>query len=112
MLKKIDLSVEKTIGELKEGILTQTHALDIELIAQHATDQINQAIYEKDLPKLLAHYDNKGLIAIAASNLKQCHVDAFKSWLTRILRNNKAPAISKAIPVSYTHLTLPTIYSV
>lgn len=97
LLKKIDLSEEKSIDELKDGILTQTYALDIEAIAQHATDQIKQAINEKDMPKLLAHYDNKELFALAASNLKQCRVNAFKSWLTRILRNNKTPGISKAI---------------
>ena len=97
ILKKIDLSEEETTGELIEGYLTQTQALDIEAIAKHATEQISQAINQKDLPKLLARYDNKGLMAVAASNLKQCRMDAFESWLTRILRNNRAPRVSKAI---------------
>ena len=97
ILKKIDLSEEETTGELIEGYLTQTQALDIEAIAKHATEQISQAINQKDLPKLLARYDNKGLMALAASNLKQCRMDAFESWLTRILRNNRGPMVSKAI---------------
>jgi len=96
-LKKIDLSERETIENLAEEYRAQTQALNISAIAEHARNQINQAINERNLPKLLAHYDNKGLIALAASNLKKCNLKSFKSWLTRVLRNDSAPSVSKAI---------------
>ena len=97
MLKKVDLSKGGTINELKEEYLTRTQALDIGSIAKSATNQIKQAIDEKNLPKLLAYYDNKGLLALAGSKLKKCRVNDFGSWLARVLRNNSAPSVSKAI---------------
>ena len=96
-LKKIDLSGRETIEDLTEEYRVQTRALDISAIAVHARNQINQAINEQDLPKLLAHYDDKGLMALAASKLKKCRPNDFKSWLKRVLRNDSAPSVSEAI---------------
>ena len=96
-LKKIDLSEGETIENLAEEYRAQTQALNISAIAEHARNQINQAINERNLPKLLAHYDDKGLMALAASKLKKYRPNDFKSWLTRVLRNDSAPSVSKAI---------------
>ena len=97
MLKKVDLSEARTIDALEDEYRTRTEALNIRSIAQHATEQINQAIAEQNLPKLLAQYDNKELIAVAASKLKKCRMNDFESWLTRMLRNNSVPFVSDAI---------------
>ena len=92
-LKKIDLSAAVTLDELKTEYKSRTVALDINSIAQGIEDQINEAITERDLPKLLAHYDNKGLLSHASSILKACRQSEFESWLTRALRNNTAPEV-------------------
>ena len=97
MLKKVDLSDTSTIEDLEREYRTQTEAFEISSMAQHATDQINQAIDERNLPRLLAYYDNKGLIAAAGSKLKKCRRHDFESWLTRVLRNDSFPAVSEAI---------------
>lgn len=97
MLKKVDLSEAGTIDELEKNYSSQTATLNIKSISNQATEQIKKAIEKRDLPKLLSYYDNKGIIALAASKLKNCKKQAFESWLTRILRNDTCPPVSEAI---------------
>ena len=97
MLKKVDLSETGTIDELEKNYCSQVKALNIRSITDPATEQIKQAIKEQNLPKLLSYYDNKGIIALAASKLKNCRKRAFESWLTRTLRNNSFLPVSEAI---------------
>ena len=97
ILKTIDFSDGSTVDELKQEYIKETQALEIETVAKKITDQIRQTIDEKNLPKLLSCYDNKGLMALAASQLKNSKKNDFENWLTRILRNNRAPEVSKAI---------------
>ena len=59
--------------------------------------ELNKAIADKGLSVLLARYDNKGLVALAASHLKRTRAKDFESWLTRVLLNDKAPAVVAAI---------------
>ena len=97
MLKKVDLSSAGTVSEIKTEYLDRTRAIDIESVARHATEQIGKAIEDHDLEKLLAHYDNKGLMALAACHLKSCRLSDFENWLTRTLRNETAPSVTSAI---------------
>ena len=97
MLKKVDLSEAGTIDDLEEKYRSRTETLNIRLIAEQATGQINQAITERDLPKLLSYYDNKEVIVLAARKLKKQKKHDFESWLTRVLRNNSVPSVSEAI---------------
>ncbi len=97
MLKNVDLSEAGTIDELEDDYCSRTEALNIRSIADQATDQIKQAIKERNLPKLLLYYDNKGIMAIVAHKLKKQKKNDFKNWLTRILRNNSVPSVFKAI---------------
>lgn len=102
VLKKIDLSHAATVTNIKKEYATQTESLDIGELAKTASTRIEDAIKADDLPKLLANYDNKGLMALASKHLKNSKVDAFTSWLTRVLRNDKVPhlvaAIKKELP--------------
>jgi hypothetical protein len=102
VLKKIDLSGASTVADIANEYTAQTGALNIEEIAKTASTRIEEAIKADDLPKLLANYDNKGLMALASRHLKKCKLDAFTSWLTRALRNNKVPdlvaAFQKELP--------------
>ena len=79
-------------------------ALDIAAIAHKARTRIQEALRDSNLPVLLANYDNKGLIALAAACLKRSRLSDFESWLVRVLRNNKMPVLAAAIRDS-----LPTI---
>jgi energy-coupling factor transporter ATP-binding protein EcfA2 len=91
MLKKIDLSNAKSVSDMTAEYAQKTSCVDIADVAARATDRINCAIRDDDLPALLANYDNKGLMALAATHLKRSKLPDFKSWLTRVLRNDKAP---------------------
>ena len=97
MLKKVDLSETGTIDELEKNYCSQVKALNIRSITNPATKQIKQAIKEQNLSKLLSYYDDKRIIALVASKLKNCRKQDFESWLTRILRNNSVPSVSGAI---------------
>lgn len=103
-LKKVDLSEAKTPAAIAAEYRSQTGALDIHGIVQSAEKRIRDSVGTKDLPGLLANYDNKGLMALAAANLKRTKLSAFKSWLTRVLRNESAPGVVLAIRAN-----LPTI---
>ena len=96
-LKKVDLSEAETISSLSDKYIIETQSLDINEIARQATDRITRAIEQKDLPLLLRNYDNKGMMALAASHLKNCRLQAFESWIVRVLRNKNIPALTAAI---------------
>lgn len=97
LLKKIDFSDADTVSALSQKYAEETALLDIENIAAEATDRINQAIENRDLQSLLANYDNKGLMALAATHLKRCRLSDFENWLVRILRNNGVPGLIECI---------------
>jgi len=96
-MKKLDLSAAADMVALSAEYENQTSALDILGIGSAMEARLQEAIQENDLPKLLANYDNKGLMALAASHLKRTKLDAFESWLLRMLRNAKAPDLVAAI---------------
>lgn len=97
LLKKIDLSNVESINEIESEYKRETSALNISGIAQEARSRINQAIENKDLPLLLANYDNKGMLASAASILKGCSRGHFENWLVRAVRNNNNQELIKSI---------------
>ncbi|PKP51248.1 MAG: ABC transporter ATP-binding protein [Bacteroidetes bacterium HGW-Bacteroidetes-1] len=97
LLKRIDLSAANTVDEIVDKYSVETANLDIRNIAKSALAKISQALAEKNLPLLLEIYDNKGLMALAAANLKKCRLADFENWLVRVLLNNKVPNLVKAI---------------
>jgi len=97
LLKKVDLSDASDISGITGTYARKTAEIDIAHIAETAKDRIEKALRDRDLPLLLANYDNKGLLAFAATHLKRQRLVDFESWLTRILRNDKAPAVAAAI---------------
>ncbi|MCB1482153.1 MAG: ATP-binding protein [Rhodobiaceae bacterium] len=97
ILKKLDLSAARTTDQIEEEYKQRTGELDVRLLARQFKDELGQALRERNLSRLLALYDNKGLMALAASNLKSCRQKNFESWLTRTLRNRTAPGVVDAI---------------
>lgn len=97
-LKRLDLSAPKSVASLVTEYTTQTAQLDVANIAAEATSRIRDASANGDLSDLLTMYDNKGLLALAASHLKQTRVVAFEAWLTRMLRDQvRAPNLAAAL---------------
>jgi energy-coupling factor transporter ATP-binding protein EcfA2 len=103
-LKNTDLSHQRTIDEMEANYREQTQGLDIQAIAQERRDKINAAISDRDLPTLLSLVDNKGMLAQAASRLRNTRRDQFEAWLMRVLLNDRAPGLVTAL-----HHALPQI---
>jgi hypothetical protein len=96
-LKKIDLSIAVTEAQLAAEYATRIATVDISKIAQARRAEIQKAIVDRDLPELLKVYDNKGLLAVAASRLRNTPKIAFEGWLTRVMLNDKVPKLVAAI---------------
>lgn len=97
ILKKIDLSDQTDISEIAAKFRERTNEIDIESLANDHRSRIERAVKDKDLTSLLKIYDHKGFIAKAASHLKGTNRSNFLSWLTRIMMNEKEPALATAI---------------
>ena len=103
-LKKVDLSGGTGLAGLKDCYHSATEDIDIDGIASQRTQDIKDSISSRNLPKLLEYYDNKGLVALAATHLKNQHKDKFEEWVVRSLRNDTCPALRDSLKAQ-----LPTI---
>ena len=97
LLKHVDLSAATSVEELETSYADNTGTLDVGALASFAEHEIDSASQADDLPALLAFYDNKGLLALAANHLKDTDLQSFKAWLERILRKGLAPELTTAI---------------
>ncbi len=104
-LKKVDLSSSTDLTGLKDCYSGATDDIDIDGIASQRTQEIKGAISERDLPKLLEYYDNKGLVALAATHLRNQHRDRFKEWVIRSLRNDTCPALRDSLKAQLPEIT-------
>jgi ABC-type cobalamin/Fe3+-siderophores transport system ATPase subunit/D-ribose pyranose/furanose isomerase RbsD len=95
-LKKIDLGKSTTVAGITAEYNKQTSELNIEEIAATAKKTIEEAIEHKNIDTLLAIYDNKQLVALAAKHLKGSTSAKFQAWIMRVLRNNDSPKIVEA----------------
>ena len=96
-LKKIDLKAASTTADLAKLYSERTDALDIKAIADEARGRIDDAVSRSDLSTLLAIFDSKTLLALAARHLKSTSKKEFESWLTRVMRDPKAEKLKTAI---------------
>lgn len=96
-LKRTDLSQEPTVEAISVAYQQQTRSLDVQAIAQERRNNLAEAIAERDLSKLLSLVDNKGMLAKAASRLKNTSRVPFEAWLTRMLLNERAPGLVQAL---------------
>ena len=97
MLKKIDLSSAETVPEIAAEYEQKTKALDVADIARGAEQRMSDAVARQDLPALLAVYDNKGMMALAALHLKPSRMTDFEGWLLRMLKSGKNIPLTSAI---------------
>ncbi|UTY56055.1 AAA family ATPase [Massilia sp. erpn] len=97
MAKKIDLRAATTVAELDAEFTRQVAELNIQALAQTMRVELETAAEAEDLGLLLALFDHKGMMADAASRLKQTRKPAFESWLVRVLSNGSLPALTNAL---------------
>ena len=97
LLKRVDLSAATSVKELKQSFDDNVGALDADALASDVEDQIESAIRDEDLPVLLALYEDKGLLVLAARYLRDSKRKHFEAWLERILRKDSAPELTRAI---------------
>ena len=97
LLKKVDLKTSKSVNDIQDAYTAQMNNLDIVGMGKEFTATINRAIASKSIEKLLALVDDKGMLATASKHLSNRDKKGFESWLTRTLRNNKAPSLSAVI---------------
>lgn len=96
-LKKVDLSNANSVEMLNDLLKKEVSILNIEEIGSYAKEKINTAIAKNDLTLLLKSFDNKGLMALAATQLKNCRLADFEQWLVRILNSQNQNFITSEI---------------
>lgn len=96
-LKKIDLKCAKDSVDLATIYSERTAALDVAGVAKEARERIEDAVKKCDLPVLLANFDNKALLTLAAKHLKNTSKSAFESWVTRVMRDPRADKLKAAL---------------
>ncbi|MBS0984886.1 AAA family ATPase [Acetobacter thailandicus] len=96
-LKKIDLKDAASSTDLALFYTERTTALNVGVIANEYRERIEEAIRKCDLPVLLAHFDNKGLLSLAAKHLRNTSKGAFESWLARAMRDPNANKLKAAL---------------
>ena len=97
LLKRVDLSAATSVNELSQSLDDNIRAVDVDALASDVEDQIESAIRDDNLSALLALYEDKGLLALAARHLKDSKRESFKAWLERILRKDSVPELTRAI---------------
>lgn len=95
-LKNVDLSEGGSVESLAATYRAQTDAIDIAALAAARRAEIQSAVAERDLTKIAACFDDKGLMAILASALKRTKLNAFEGWISRSLRSGN-PQLSEAV---------------
>jgi len=105
-LRGFDLNGQRSIEEIDTAYHQRTQSLDIKELARKLSDQIAGAVQSGDVPELLRLIDNKGMLADAASCLKNTHRAALEAWLVRSLLGDKEPGLKAALV-----RVLPTVIS-
>ena len=96
-MKKIDLTQATSTDALAHTFAEKTSALDIPVIAAEIRGRIEQAVSTEDLPALLANFDNKGFLALAAGCFRGTRKSEFVGWLTRTMRAPQPTKLKAAL---------------
>lgn len=97
LLKHVKFDPVQSSDDFAARVKHALSAIDIKAVTEHARVKLEEAIAKKDLADFLARYDQKGLMAIAARQLRRSKRDDFEDWFTRVLLNGTAPGIVDAV---------------
>lgn len=104
-LKIIDLSNSKTIDEMSESYANKVKSLSVHRIAEIRRSDINEAVKNRNIARFLALVDDKGMLSISSSKLRNTTQAIFESWLTRVLLNDRSPDLVRAIKENLPKIT-------
>lgn len=96
-LKKVDLSGAISPDALSCIYRDKTGSVDVLALSDDISTRINVSVDRSDIPALLADFDNKALLALAARHLRGDTRTAFESWLTRVMRDPEAVKLKAAL---------------
>ncbi len=96
MLKKIDLSGTSDVNALSVAYAERTGSLDVNSLAQLASDAMLDAIANQDIDELLRWYDNKGILTLVAK-VRGVTKDKFEQWVVRVMRSGTVPEITNEL---------------
>ncbi len=98
MLKRIDLSTDKSIADLAASYTARTAELDVAALAAEIKTKIAVAVTAGDLTALLAIYDRKKpLLALASSHLRNWKVEIFSAWIARAIQSMRDDRLRQVI---------------
>lgn len=95
-LKKVDLSRARNSEEVTSILNENIEVLKTQYVEQWVPEtegNIKNLLQNSDLDNLLKLYNNKGLLAEAASILKGSRKDHFESWIMRQMKNKESSLI-------------------
>lgn len=96
-LKLVDLGAANDIADLSESFSSKMQDINIDELAQYIIERVDTAKAENNIADLMSVYDNKGLMAIAGSVLKNCRKHDFENWITRTLASKNNNKLKQAI---------------
>ena len=97
LLKRIDLSADKSVEELAASFAAQTGDLSVAAIADEIRGGIARSVADDDLPALLAIYDRKKPLLAIAARMRGGSLNEFTAWVTRALQSKEDDRLRKAI---------------
>jgi len=97
VLKKIDLSDAESEADLAKVYAERTGNLDITALGAAVRERLRRAVADRNVPELLWLYDDKALVGLVGTRLKNLGAGRFREWRLRVLRNDAAPEVVAAI---------------
>jgi ABC-type branched-subunit amino acid transport system ATPase component len=105
LLKRINLSTCQNGQQMDQQLRQEISGINAANIESGKIARINNAAANDDLPALLAEYDNKGMLADAATHLKNMRKADFENWLVRVLKNGAVNGLRGALQLHLPHVT-------
>jgi hypothetical protein len=98
ILKRLDPGKSEYPEDLETHYRTKLQSIDVAKIAEARTKEIEDAISNRDLHKILDLYDNKGLFPLVSQHIKKStqHSEV-KNWLQRDLCSDKDSELKRAV---------------
>jgi energy-coupling factor transporter ATP-binding protein EcfA2 len=98
VLKRLDPGESDYPEDLETHYQNKLQSIDVAKISEARTKEIEDAISNRDLHKILDLYDNKGLFPLVSQHIKKStqHSEV-KNWLQRVLCSDKDSELKRAV---------------
>lgn len=97
-LKRLDPGDSDYPEDLETHYRAKLQSIEVAKIAEARTKEIEDAIYNRDLHKILDVYDNKGLFPLVSQHIKKStHHSEVKNWIQRVLCSSNDSELKRAV---------------